>query len=175
MKSVYFLSVLSVFLLSACGSQTDDTSVEPLSVSKETSSLAAIQTLGGVTAVRIEGNDRMQFSLTEFSVKTGDRVKIIFENTGRMPKTAMGHNVVVLEKGVDANAYAGKAALARDNDFIPESEASSVIAYTKLLGPGESNTIEFVAPEAGEYVYLCSFPAHCFAGMRGVMTVLPAE
>jgi azurin len=114
----------------------------------------------------------MQFTLTEFTVKAGDTVRVVFANMGRMPKAAMGHNVVFLNQDVDANAYAAKAALARDTDFIPTSEAASVLAHTKLLGPEESDTIEFVAPAAGEYPYICSFPAHCFAGMRGVMTVI---
>ncbi|MEC7281083.1 MAG: plastocyanin/azurin family copper-binding protein, partial [Verrucomicrobiota bacterium] len=40
------------------------------------------------------------------------------------------------------------------------------------LGPGENDTIEFTAPAlSGDYEFLCSFPAHLFAGMRGVMTV----
>lgn len=130
-----------------------------------------VEIVDGVTVVYFTGNDRMRFSLTEFTVKTGQPVRIIFENTGEMPKTAMGHNVVLLKQGVDANAYATTASRARDTDFIPKSEADSVIAYTNLLGPGEKDTIEFVAPAPGDYVYICTFPAHCFAGMRGVMRV----
>ena len=45
-----------------------------------------------------------------------------------------------------------------------------VIAATKLLGPGESETISFTAPEPGDYQFVCSFPGH-FAMMRGIMVV----
>ncbi|HAV13426.1 MAG TPA: Azurin [Opitutae bacterium] len=171
MKAAHYLPLFTVFLVTACGPQPSEGTGSSAESVQATAEKPTVETVEGVTTVRIDGNDRMQFTLTEFTVKAGDTVRIIFENKGRMPKTAMGHNVVVLKKGVDANAYAGKAALARDTDFIPASEADSVIAHTKLLGPEESDTIEFTAPEPGDYVYLCSFPAHCFAGMRGIMTV----
>ncbi|MDQ5977348.1 MAG: hypothetical protein QG602_320, partial [Verrucomicrobiota bacterium] len=44
--------------------------------------------------------------------------------------------------------------------------------HTKLLGPKQSEEIVFTAPaEAGEYPFICSFPAHFIAGMKGVMVV----
>jgi azurin len=43
--------------------------------------------------------------------------------------------------------------------FIPETP--DVLYHTKLLNPGESETLEFTAgPEKGEYPYLCTFPGH---------------
>ena len=53
---------------------------------------------------------------------------------------------------------------------LPEASMSDVIAATKLLGPGESETISFTAPEPGDYQFVCSFPGH-FAMMRGIMVV----
>jgi azurin len=47
-----------------------------------------------------------------------------------------------------------------------------VLAKTKLLGPGDSDSVTFSAPAApGNYTYLCTFPEHYAAGMKGVMTV----
>jgi azurin len=84
----------------------------------------------------------------------------------------MGHNVVFLKAGVDSGAFATAAAAGRDNGYIPVQFEDQVLAHTKLLGSGESDTIEFTAPAvSGDYEFLCSFPAHLFAGMRGVMTV----
>ena len=168
------LCLLSL-LIAGCGPKPDEDASSAKSAAVESAILSPVETVNGVTTVRIAGNDRMQFTLKEFTVRSGDTVRIFFTNTGRMPVNAMGHNVVFLNQGVDANAYAGKSALARDTDFIPESEAASVFAYTKLLGPDEIDTIEFIAPAPGDYTYICSFPAHCFAGMRGLMTVTAAE
>ncbi|MEM8868618.1 MAG: plastocyanin/azurin family copper-binding protein, partial [Verrucomicrobiota bacterium] len=88
---------------------------------------------------------------------------------------AMGHNVVFLKSDVDTNAFVTAAAKAPDYDYIPQDKLDEILATTNLLGPGESDTIEFTAPEPGEYTYVCSFPAHLFAGMVGVMEVVAAE
>ena len=131
-----------------------------------------VSVVDGVTVVEMTGNDRMQYNLDAFTVPAGSEVKLIFKNVGKMPKAAMGHNVVFLFKDTDPGGFVAAAASARDNDYIPADMQDQVLAATELLGPGESDTIEFTAPsEAGEYVFLCSFPAHMFAGMRGVMTV----
>lgn len=42
---------------------------------------------------------------------------------------------------------------------------------TKLLSPGESQTIEFVVEEAGQYVFYCSIPGHRESGMEGKLVV----
>jgi azurin len=54
--------------------------------------------------------------------------------------------------------------------MAPE-DADKVIAATKMLGPGETDTVSFTAPAAGTYDYICTFPGHAMAGMRGVLTV----
>ena len=114
----------------------------------------------------------MQFDLKTFEVNAGDKVKLTFKNIGKIPKIAMGHNLVVLKKGVSAIAFGQKAmgAGANATNALPESVKGDTIAATKLLGPAESETISFTAPEAGDYEYVCTFPGH-FAMMRGVMKV----
>lgn len=131
-----------------------------------------VSVVDGVTVLEMTGNDRMKYNLETFTVPAGSPVKLVFANVGKMPKNSMGHNVVFLKSDTDANAFAAASAKARDSDFIPAEMKDQILAATKMLGPGESDTIEFTAPtEAGEYVFLCSFPAHMFAGMRGVMVV----
>lgn len=131
-----------------------------------------VSVVDGVTVLEMTGNDRMKFNLETFTVPAGSPVKLVFSNVGKMPMSAMGHNVVFLKENTDENAFAAASAKARDNDFIPLGMKDQILANTKMLGPGESDTIEFTAPfEAGEYVFLCSFPAHMFAGMRGIMVV----
>ena len=65
---------------------------------------------------------------------------------------------VLIKKDVDVNEYALRAAGARNSEYIPEGD--NEIAYTKMLGGGESDTITFDAPEPGKYVFICSFPGH---------------
>jgi azurin len=125
-----------------------------------------------VKKITVTGNDTMQFDLKSFEVKAGETVELTFKNVGKIPKIAMGHNLVVLKKGISAVAFGQKAmgAGANATNALPESVKGDTIAFTKLLGPDESESITFTAPEAGDYEYVCTFPGH-FALMRGVMKV----
>jgi azurin len=123
--------------------------------------------------ITISGNDTMQFDVKNFDVIAGNKVKLIFKNAGKLPKIAMGHNLVLLKKGVSAIAFGQKALGAGANAVnpLPDSLKADVIANTKLLGPGEEEIVTFTAPkEKGAYEYVCTFPGH-FAMMRGTMTV----
>ena len=174
MHRIYLLFLLSLSFMACDDSNSDhdhshghlhpEGSVEPPS--------NPVSVIGGVTVIEMTGNDRMKYNLEAFSVPAGSRVKLNFRNVGKMPKAVMGHNVVFLIAGVDSGAFATAAAAARDNGYIPVQFKDQILAHTNLLGSGESDTIEFTAPDiSGDYEFLCSFPAHLFAGMRGVMTV----
>ena len=61
---------------------------------------------------------------------------------------------------------------ARATEYIPAALAKQVVAHSKLLGPKQTDEISFTVPsEPGDYPYVCSFPAHAMAGMRGVLVV----
>ncbi len=114
----------------------------------------------------------MKFDVVKIEAKAGTELTIQLDNVGKLPKNAMGHNLVVLAKAANAAQFANAAMTARDNEYIPKAMADKILAHTKLLGPGETDSITFTVPaEAGEYVYLCSFPAHFMAGMKGVLVV----
>jgi azurin len=118
----------------------------------------------------IKGSDAMQFDLKEIKVKAGQKVKLTLTHSGKLAKAAMGHNWVLLQQGVDVAAFGSKAAAARETEYIPKSEEAGIIAHTKLVGGGESDTIEFTAPKKGTYTYICSFPGH-YALMKGSFIV----
>ena len=122
--------------------------------------------------VTITGNDSMQFDTREFTVKSGEKVELEFKNIGKLPKIAMGHNLVILKKGISSLKFGQKVMSmgANATNPLPEPSMVDVIAATKLLGPGESETITCTAPESGDYQFVCSFPGH-FAMMRGIMVV----
>ena len=52
-----------------------------------------------VQEITISGNDTMQFDVKNFEVTSGKDVKLTFKNVGKLPKIAMGHNLVILKKG----------------------------------------------------------------------------
>ena len=177
MKYPYFTFVLPL-LFTACGDSASDHShhdhVHSHAQAEDSLALPVnpVSLIDGLTVVEMTGNDRMKYNLETFSVPAASPVKLTFRNVGKMPKAVMGHNVVFLKADVDSGAFASAAAAARDNAYIPAGREDQILAHTKLLGPGESDTIEFTAPAvSGDYEFLCSFPAHLFAGMRGVMRV----
>lgn len=189
-KSSFLLVAASFFLLSCGGGETTSsdssnnnqgtTTTPPTTqpVQSETTAPAATETpaenaatsSNDVVELTISGTDQMQFDKKELRVKAGQKVRLTLTHAGTMAKNAMGHNWVLLKEGVDLAAFGQKSATAMDNDYIPASEEGSIIAHTKMLGGGESDTIEFTAPAKGSYEYLCSFPGH-YALMRGVLIV----
>ncbi len=122
------------------------------------------------TKIDIEGTDMMKFNLSEIKVPAGKPVAITLKHAGKQPKNIMGHNLVILKAGVDMAAFATAAMGAQSEGYVPKSQADNVIAATKVIGGGESDTIVFDAPAAGEYDFLCSFPGH-YAMMKGKFIV----
>jgi azurin len=120
--------------------------------------------------VRLTANDQMRFSATRIEVKAGGPIKIELSNIGTLPKEAMGHNLVVLKPGIVPAAFAGKAISAKPTDFVPADSAAEVVGHTKLLGPGEKETLTLEGLAAGTYPFLCSFPGHV-ALMNGELVV----
>lgn len=169
MKKVFlFSAVAGLALAVACGSPSESTD----SASTTTAETEAPVTSGSGATVELslEGNDLMQFDKNEFTVKAGDQIVLTFKNVGELPKESMGHNVIVLKPGTDVAAFGGEAIKAADNEYIPRTFMSSIIAHSKLLGPGETDVIEFVLDTPGEYPYICSFPGH-YGIMQGKIIV----
>jgi azurin len=120
--------------------------------------------------VHLTSTDQMRFSAGLIKVKAGQTITIELKNIGTLAKEAMGHNLVVLKPGTDHMAFAMKAIAAKATDYVPTDAADQVIAHTKLLGPGESDTIKFAAPAPGTYPFVCTFPGHA-AIMNGQLVV----
>ncbi|HET6528569.1 MAG TPA: plastocyanin/azurin family copper-binding protein [Balneolaceae bacterium] len=123
-----------------------------------------------IRTITIIGTDRMNFSVEEITATPGERIKVILKVESRIPKSAMAHNVVFLKEGTDPEAFANASAMAADNQYIAPSFKDQIIAHTDLAGGGETVEITFTVPEqAGNYQYLCSFPGHYYAGMKGML------
>ncbi len=167
MKKLFLVPALAavVFLAACGGSQTADNNAETTEVATEQTVVTETK------VVALEGHDNMTFTGdTEITVKAGQEIKLTLKNVGQLPKEAMGHNVVVLAPGTDLADFGGEAFKAKDDDYIPATFASSTVAHTKLLGPGEEDTITFKIDTPGVYEFVCSFPGH-WGTMRGTITV----
>ena len=156
-----FAALLGAALLAACGKKEEK---QPESAAPEAAAPAAAP----AGPLLITANDQMQFSTKTLEVAAGSEVTVILQNIGTMPKESMGHNFTLLKAGTAVADFGTKAMAAKATDYIPAGD-TSIIVHTKLLGPGESDTLKFTAPPAGEYPYMCTFPGH-FALMQGILT-----
>jgi azurin len=122
--------------------------------------------------VEITGSDQMRFNVMTIIAKPGELLHVRLKSVGTVPKIAMAHNFVLLVKGTDAAVFANASTTASTTAYIPAQLKAKVLASTALVGPGETVDVTFKAPSArGQYTYLCSFPGHFIAGMKGVLVV----
>ena len=125
-----------------------------------------------VVKIRAGVENAMKFDVATITAAPGETITVTLTNLGTLPKEVMGHNWVLLAKGTDPVAFATAAAPEAANGYIPAKMKDKVIASTKILGPKETAEVTFTVPsEPGDYPFLCSFPAHCAIGMRGLVVV----
>lgn len=164
---ITFLLALSLLLVN-CGDKEKKEEKETVKIGSNSTS-GTKKTDENVTEVVLLATDLMQFDKNEIRVPAGKKIKFTLRHTGKQPVEVMGHNFVLLTMGTEIPAFAAKASAARDNDYIPE-DTDAVIVHTKMLGGGQTDTIEFDAPEPGTYDFICSFPGH-YSVMKGKFIV----
>jgi azurin len=172
MKIVKLVSglVFSSLVLIGCGGK-EEKKKEGFSYEKtEETKVETVKEESNVETVVLAGTDLMKFDKAEIRVPAGKKIKLTLRHTGKMDINVMGHNFVLLKQGVDMAAFAGKAATSKDNNYIPKDAEQDIIAHTDLIGGGQTTSIEFDAPAAGTYNFLCSFPGH-YMMMKGTFIV----
>lgn len=120
--------------------------------------------------------DKIQliYDTKEFTVKAGQKVKLTFVNPADS-QNLQPHNLIIIKPGKLGAmiAQVNDPAKLSDPNWInnPVPESEDILHHTKLLKPGEEETLEFTAPEeAGDYPFLCTYIGHA-AIMNGVMKV----
>lgn len=125
---------------------------------------------GGAASATVDigsAGENLAFDKTTFTVPAGQTITLTFKNNS----TAQQHNIVIVNGGEDVAAAVDEEGVnAGPPDFLPADKAN-ILAATKMLAPGASETITFTAPAAGTYTFICTYPAHYAGGMKGVMTV----
>jgi azurin len=124
-----------------------------------------------VCKVEIAGTDQMQFDKKEIVIAPDcTQVELTLKHSGKLATQVMGHNWV-LTKTPDVAGVANDgmgAGLAKQ--YIKAGD-TRVLAHTKVVGGGQSDTITFPTSKltkGGAYTYFCSFPGHS-AVMKGTL------
>lgn len=124
--------------------------------------------------VVIEGNDAMKFNLDKISInKTAcPEFTVELKHVGKLAAAAMGHNVVITKKEDMEGVAKDGAGAGLASNYVKEGD-ERVIAYTKIIGGGESTEVTFPTKDlaaGGEYEFFCSFPGH-YSIMKGAVEV----
>jgi len=189
MKNITISSILFalVFMLAACGGETETTTDEAQDEMQE----EAMAADDGVRTIEIVGTDDMKYKVASaedglvtgdasgemvllegIEVSPGEEIRITLRTESSLPASAMSHNMVLLSMDADVDAFARASIQASDNNYIAAEYEEWVLASTDMLGGGETDTITITAPEeTGEYDYICSFPGHYSGGMQGKLIV----
>jgi azurin len=114
-------------------------------------------------ATTLEANDAMQFSAQTLEVPTScSEFSVTLKHVGKLPRNAMGHNVVIGKTSDLAGINADGMTAGLENHYVKPGD-TRVIAYSEVIGGGESTTFKVPVERlaAGEsYGFICSFPGH---------------
>jgi azurin len=113
--------------------------------------------------------DLLTFRPKELTCHAGERVRLTFRNTGKY--VSFEHNWVLILPGSFDAVTAAALAAGEEHGWLPAGDRR-ILAATPLCGKGKAAMVEFTAPKAGDYPFICSFPGHA-QSMWGVLHVLP--
>lgn len=124
---------------------------------------------GGGAAGGLEigsAGESLAFDKTTLTAPAGS-VTVTFKNNS----SGQQHNWVLVNGGDDVAAQVDEAAAAAGPpDYLPSGDPN-VLGATKMLAGGASETVTVNNLAAGTYTYICTFPGHYAAGMKGTLTV----
>ncbi|MBH5329327.1 azurin [Eikenella sp. S3360] len=177
MKLYLPLIAAAALALAACGGETaqppaasaaseaaHEQTASAASEAAPASEAAAVPAAAAEGCVQVvETGDSMQYNTAEISIPKGcTHFTVTLKHTGSMPKTSMGHNIVITAEG-DVNGVNNDGIGAGpDNDYVEPGD-TRVIAHTKLIGGGEESAVTFPVSKlaaGSNYKFFCTFPGH---------------
>ncbi|HEY1083204.1 MAG TPA: plastocyanin/azurin family copper-binding protein, partial [Prosthecobacter sp.] len=133
----------------------------PAAAATSTPAPAAGAAEAAAITIKPDTANPLAYDLKEFTVKAGQKVKLTFNNTH--PAVPQMHNIVIGAPGSKDKLMSLAMQMASSPDgmakgYVPD--APEILFHTKLLQPNQTEVLEFTAPAAGAYPYLCTFPGH---------------
>jgi azurin len=165
MKIQLALSIFAISLFVACGGGQE---APKASENTETATAETSEPGEKEITIKVIGNSMadMAYSPTLINVNKGDLVKLTLVNEN--DAEGMYHNIIFVKLGSGQEVATEAIAAGKDKDYIPENE--NIIAASPMAAPKETVNMEFTAPEAGTYNFICTYPGH-FPMMIGKMIV----
>jgi|GEM_PF-389260 len=100
-------------------------------------------------------------------------VTLTFKNLA----AAVQHNWVLVRGGDEVASAVNDVAQAQVRvtrnaaGAVPPADTPGLLVASPMLDPGEEVTFTFQPPGPGTYEFICTFPGHYVAGMKGVLVV----
>jgi putative membrane-bound dehydrogenase-like protein len=126
---------------------------------------------GRVRTIDIQATKAMKFSVERIDLDFRTKAILRLSNSSDVLKDQMACNLVLLKRTANPVEFATAAAAAHATNYLPPALADQVIASTKLLGPGESDSVIVDNLAPGDYVYLATFPGSFARGMKGILSI----
>jgi azurin len=136
--------------------------------------VAGMAHAAGNCTISLKGDDAMKFDLKEATVSAScPTITIELTHSGKLPVTAMGHNVVV-SKTADLAGVARDGMKAGAAGAYVQAGDARVVTHTSLIGGGQKTKITFPGKKltaGGDYSFFCTFPGHSTL-MKGKLVVV---
>ena len=113
--------------------------------------------------------DLLEFKPKELTCHAGDHVQLTFRNTGKYVN--FEHNWVLLTPHSFDEVTAAALVAGEEHGWVPPGD-QRILAATPLCSRGHAVVADFIAPAAGDYLFICTVPGHA-ESMWGVLHVLP--
>lgn len=121
---------------------------------------------GTWSLVSTSKGELLEFKQNKQTTKVGSWVTAALINESKI----LQHNWVLVQPGTK-DLVAADGLPFESNGYIKDGD-DRVIASIGMVNPGETGETSFVAPAAGIYQFVCTFPAHNFT-MWGTLEVSP--
>ncbi|TRX73985.1 azurin [Pseudomonas mangiferae] len=135
---------------------------------------ASLPVLAAECEVEVHSTDQMSYTTKAIDIsKSCKTFTVKLTHDGKLPKNVMGHNWVLSKTSDMAGITTDGMSAGVDNNYLKADDAR-VIAHTKLIGGGESDSVTFDVSklQAGEdYQFFCSFPGHS-SMMKGAVKLV---
>ncbi len=131
----------------------------------ESATPTPVASTGKTFEFEISADDNIQFSQVVLEVEAGSRVSVTLVNKS----TDKQFNWVLTRFGQMLRVVTDGQTAGVSNGYLKPND-TNVIAHTRMLQAGESETITFDAPPPGDYQFFSTFPGY-YTRLNGKLIV----
>jgi azurin len=157
---ISFTLITTLVLFTGCTKKSDDVGdAAGVAAANNPAQLDTTQNIGSV-------GETMAYDKSDLNVKSGADITLNFKNNS----TTLQHNWVLVKPGTENDVGLAGIKAGLKKGFIPDDAATApdILAHTKLVEPGQADSVTFKAPAPGDYPYICTNAGH-HTVMKGVL------